>query len=467
MPLNKSELKRNASYAFTAQFLALLLSVIMSLIVPKLIGVEAFSYWQLFIFYTQYGGFLHLGLNDGVYLRSGGKEYGSLNYRQLGSEYKYAITIQTGLCAIICLWAFFFCDKDRYTIILLSCICTIINNTVTYFGYILQAVNNTKAYSISQIFEKIVFIAILGLLFICKSEDWLYYIGFYIFARIIAMVYCIYEAKEVLLSKLLRWKNIVSDLCENVKVGLTLTFSNVASMLILGIGRFFTDASFGIVEFGKLSFAIMLTNFFLVFMLQISLVLFPALRRLNKDELPGIFAKINIALTILAPLLLLMYPLIYLFISYWLPGYKQSLVYLIFLLPLTCYDGKMQLLFNTFLKVSHKERIMFYINMTSFLLSLVMAWVAVYVIHSITFVALGMLVAIIVRSVIAEIYLSKLYNIKSYANALMFAFLCVGFVLSFNYFNIWIALTIYFVQYIMCCYLNRKSVAMLKHRIIK
>lgn len=467
MPLNRSELKKNTAYAFTAQFLALVLSVIMSLIVPKLIGIKAFSYWQLFIFYTQYGGFLHLGLNDGVYLRIGGREYASLDYDKLGSEYKYAISVQTVLCLVICILAFFFCGKDRYIIILLSCVCTIINNTITYFGYILQAVNNIKAYSISQILEKIAFIFILCLLFIFRSEHYVYYVGFYIATRVVAMAYCMYESKEIVMSKLLKWKNVINDLFENVKVGLTLTFSNVASMLILGFGRFFTDASFGIVEFGKLSFAIMLTNFFLVFMMQISLVLFPALRRLQENELSKVFSKINSLLTFIAPMALISFPIISLFISYWVPSYKKSLDYLVFLLPLVCYDGKMQLLFNTFLKVSRKEKLMLLINIISCIASLVITCIAVHVFHSIEMIALGMLIAVVIRSIMAEYYLGNLYGVNPSKSICLFAALCLSFIIAFYFFNLWTAWTIYTTLCILSCFFNRKSIANLKHSLIK
>lgn len=458
MPLKARELKRNTGYAFAAQLLALGLSVIMSLIVPKLMGVKPFSYWQLFIFYTQYGGFLHLGLNDGVYLRTGGKNYNELDYSLLGSEYKYGIIFQTLICVLICVCSYFFCGSERYLIIVLSCICTLISNSISYFGYILQAVNNTKAFSLSQIYEKAVFIAILLALCFAGKEDYLNIICFYIIARLIALVYCIYKAKEVFFSRILQWIKIKTDLFENVKVGLTLTLSNVASMLILGIGRFMTDANFGIVEFGKLSFAIMITNFFLVFMSQVSLVLFPALRQLNTKELPNLFSKMNATITILSPVLLLCYPLVYIFLTFWLPAYKESLVYLIFLLPLTCYDGKMQMLFNTFLKVSRKELQMLYINAISCILSILLSAIAIYAFHSIVLVALGMLIALMVRSFIAEIYLSRLYNVGHDNNILSFALLCISFVVLFYYCNIWIATLCYLTVFLFYSFKHRKVI---------
>lgn len=66
---NKKKIVSNVMYALMAQGISLILSVLMALIVPKIMGIEEFSYWQLFLFYSGYSGFFHFGLNDGIYLR--------------------------------------------------------------------------------------------------------------------------------------------------------------------------------------------------------------------------------------------------------------------------------------------------------------------------------------------------------------------------------------------------------------
>ncbi|WP_249630235.1 hypothetical protein [Streptococcus uberis] len=71
--MNKS-FKKNLLAAFSAQGVSLLISILMSLFVPKILGITEFSYWQLFIFYIGYAGFFHFGYNDGLYLKLGGKD---------------------------------------------------------------------------------------------------------------------------------------------------------------------------------------------------------------------------------------------------------------------------------------------------------------------------------------------------------------------------------------------------------
>ena len=69
---------KNLVYSISANLLSLFVSIILVLILPNLLGETAFGYLQLYLFYTTYVGFFHLGWIDGIYLRIGGKEYGQL-----------------------------------------------------------------------------------------------------------------------------------------------------------------------------------------------------------------------------------------------------------------------------------------------------------------------------------------------------------------------------------------------------
>ena len=85
--MNYSSIARNTMIAFAAQFISLSVSVVMSLLVPKIVGVADYGYWQLFMFYTTYSGFFHLGLNDGVYLINGGLSRDEIDKSSIKSQY--------------------------------------------------------------------------------------------------------------------------------------------------------------------------------------------------------------------------------------------------------------------------------------------------------------------------------------------------------------------------------------------
>lgn len=84
----KGDLVKNLKLAILAQSINVIFSFVVSLILPKILGVEQYSYWQLFVFYITYAGLLHLGLSDGIYLRYGGEHIENLNSSLIGTQMK-------------------------------------------------------------------------------------------------------------------------------------------------------------------------------------------------------------------------------------------------------------------------------------------------------------------------------------------------------------------------------------------
>lgn len=69
---DKNTVVNNLMYSIVANLLSMFVSAILLLVLPNLLGETEYGYWQLYLFYTSYVGFFHLGLVDGIYLRIGG-----------------------------------------------------------------------------------------------------------------------------------------------------------------------------------------------------------------------------------------------------------------------------------------------------------------------------------------------------------------------------------------------------------
>lgn len=112
---------KNFSYSLSSNLISLIITTIVILIVPKLIGVKDYGYWQLYLFYTSYVGFLHFGWNDGIYLRYGGKEYKQLNQDLFFSQFWMFVIFQMLVASIIISLSIFFnIDSNRLFIILMT-----------------------------------------------------------------------------------------------------------------------------------------------------------------------------------------------------------------------------------------------------------------------------------------------------------------------------------------------------------
>lgn len=415
MNFTRKKFVNSVIYALVSQGISLLLSVLMSIILPKVLGTYDYSYFQLFIFYSSYSGLTLLGLNDGIYLKNGGKEWDELDKSSIGNQWRIAFIFQIIIISVALILLItnnlFSYDSNRLFVIVATLIYLLIFNTWGFFGYVFQAVNQTEHYSKSIIIDRGCFIIFLLFLIIFHNFNFKVYIILYVLSKLVSTVYILYYGRELLKVKICHLKNILVDLFDNIKIGINLTIANVASMLILGSGRMVIDNYWGVATFGKVSFSLSLSNFFLQFISQISIVLFPALRKYESSKLKNIFELINDVFFFILPLIYLSYPIIYKILLIWLPQYKDSLFYLSVLLPICLFDCKMSILYNTYFKVLRYEKVLLFVNILSVITSILLQALLLSLSYDITYFLFAMTGAIIFRSIISSIILSRKLNI--------------------------------------------------------
>lgn len=407
--LDKRQLFKNLLAAFAAQGAAVGASLLTTLLLPKVLGVSEYGYWQLFIFYCSYAGLFHFGISEGVYLLNGGKLREELDLASLKSQLVISVVLQ--LCfifGVLILVNNTVTDSNRFIIFISTAIYIILNNTSYYLGYIFQSINDTKKFSISIMIDRCVFIVPLIISMIFNVTDFRIYIILYIISKLCSLGYCMWEGSYVLSAKCLSIRSAVSDSLGSIRVGIKLMLANLMGSLIVGSSRVVIDYAWGIETFGKLSLSLSMVNFFLQFIAQFSMVLFPALKRVDSNNLIPYFNMINNSLSLILPIIYFLYLPLYLFIYQWLPEYADSLRYLAILLPLCVFDGKMNVCFSTFLKVLRKEKFLFIINAVSLLLSISLSLTCGFVLHSPVLVVVSASISVVVRSIISELYVSRL-----------------------------------------------------------
>lgn len=410
--MNFRALFKNASVAFLAQGVAFIVSVVTTLLVPKILGVEQYGYWQLFIFYQSYVGFFHLGLNDGVYLVCGGQTRNEIDKKLCNSQMIVGTGIQT-LFAVIVMAAVCFADlgNERTFILICTAAFLVVKNLADYIGYLFQAMNETIQFSKTAMLERLVFLVLLIVLIVLGVDSFEYYVSAYLIAGLIRLAYCLFHARDFLISGFIGAKSASVEVIKSVAIGIKLMLANIASMLILGFARFFIDLVWGIETFGKLSLSLSMVNFFLAFVSQFAMVLFPALRQGNPDVQKKFFVVARETLSLLFPFVYILYFPLKWILSWWLPAYADSLVFIAFLLPICVFDSKMNICCTTMFKVRREERLLLKINLAIALLSCSLTLVGVYVFGSVYYVIFGVVVSIAVRSLVAERILAKALDV--------------------------------------------------------
>jgi O-antigen/teichoic acid export membrane protein len=228
--------------------------------------------------------------------------------------------------------------------------------------------------------------------------------------------------------------------------------------LIVGIGRLFIDSHWGIEAFGQVSFALLLTKLFLVFVNQISFVIFPILRRVEESERRAFYLKAHHLLTLILPLTLFAYLPLQVFIRMWLPAYEESLTFIGLLLPLCLFEGKMKMLSSTYFKLLRKEKSLLKINVLCACLSLILSLIGTYVFNRITIVVTFMTVALVIRSVLSEVYVSKQLNVSVYKQAFSEISLALVFVASTSFLATTQGMIVFLMAYVVYVILSKRVI---------
>ncbi|MED1863949.1 oligosaccharide flippase family protein [Fictibacillus nanhaiensis] len=450
---------KNFSYTLSSNLIAITISTIVILVVPKFIGVEKYGYWQLYLFYSAYVGFLHFGWNDGVYLRYGGKEYKELNKDLFFSQFWMLVIFQALMSILILVVATNLgIEANKLFIVKMTALCMIFVNIRLMLIYILQITNRIKEYAYITLMEKVLYCFIIILLLFVGVSDYKLLILADIVGKLVSLIYSVYCCRDIVFKRVSQFYFSIKETSENINVGLKLMFANIASMLIIGIVRFGIERTWDVTTFGKVSLALSVSNLMMLFINAIGIILFPILRRTDENKLSAIYITMRTLLMVfLLGLLGVYYPLKNI-LTFWLPQYTESFYYMAILFPICIYEGRMALLINTYLKTLRKEKLILTVNIVSMLLSCILTILFTIVFKNLHITIVTIVIILAFRCVLAEVYLSRILDFSYYKDLLYEKVLVLTFILIGLYVNSLIGITLYLSAYGLYLFINRKNI---------
>lgn len=400
----------NLAYAVVAQGIGLLSSILTSLVLPKFLGVEDYAYWQLFLLYSSYSGFALLGLNDGIYLRLGGKRYSEVDHGELKAQ-QCVVAVSQLLVAACCLAAVLSAGFEPYRVLVLA-LCVLfglLTNLTQCLRYVFQCTNLTRISSLADLFSKGLFVAFMVTILLLGIDSSLPFIVGYIACQAVAFLYVLACARRTLRAKA-SFGGVLRACAVDVRTGLKVMVAYYADSLIVGFTRMLTDWHLGLTAFGKLSLSFSLTNFVLGFIGQVSMVAFPVLKRLDAEGRREKYLAIRLLLHTALPCAYLLYVPAKLVLGLWLPAYGESLVYLALTMPLCVYSCKANLLFNTYLKMGRREGALCAVNVAAMALNAALALASVVGLASVELAACGIVASVALRDLAFELIMSRRFG---------------------------------------------------------
>lgn len=450
---------KNVSYSFSANLISLLISIFMVMVVPKLLSVNDYGLWQLFLFYYSYLGFLHFGWEDGIYLRYAGKRFNELNCQTFAGQFYSIIVLQIILAVVVSiLGQSFIVDPNKGMALICAIWLAPFVNFNSLCNFIMQITNRIKEYASLLVTERIIFF--LGVVFFLVFLGWNQFRYMYTaqaFAVASMAVAGTYLCRRLLVPHFDSLEAIRREAYENINVGSKLMLANIASMLIIGIVRYGISLGWDVATFGKVSLTLGVSNFLMVFINSVSVVFFPIVKRMDEGKRPEIYCVIRNALTfLLFAGLIGYYPIRYI-LSLWLPKYADSLKYMAVLFPVCVFESKVTLLINTYLKSMRKEILMLKINAVSVAFSLVVTAFTVGIWHNLNAAVFSIVLVYAFRCVVAEYRVTQLLGINLLKDIIADLLMCSVFIVSGWEFDSFFCMMVYGAAYAVFILIHRRS----------
>lgn len=336
---------KDFSYSVLANGVNTLISLVLVLFVPKVLGVKEYSYWQLYLFYASYVGFFHFGWADGVYLRFGGKKYEELDKAYFHTQFWLLSIMEIVIAVLVSVFAVLFVSDGNKEITLIATgVCCVAQLPRTFLQYVLQSTDRIANYAKNFLLEKIVYATLVVGLLLLGVRDFRILICADLIARTVTLILLVIECKDIVKGTAIQWGAGIQGAWQNINAGSKLMFASIASMLLTGIVRFAIEDRWSVEVFGKVSLTITASNLLMVFINAVSIVIYPILKNLSEEKYTEVYKKLRNMLMIPVLGLLLIYYPAKVILSWWLPQYAESLRYMALLFPMCVFESKMSML---------------------------------------------------------------------------------------------------------------------------
>lgn len=449
------QIGKNIILSVSAQVVSLIVNIIINLFIPRYISEWQYAHWQMYVLYVGYVGVLHFGLLDGIILRYSGYDFEELNKKVLCSQFEVLLVVTT-FCSFVLLAISNLVLNGSYSLVFtFVSIGVITKNIVTYSSFLFQISNRINKYAQMVILQKSVLGVMVFGLILFKVDDFCIYCIADLLSDLLVFLLCAKDNRGLFFHKSFDLRATIRETINNVSSGFLLLVANWSSMLVVGIAKTIVQFCWGLYTFSKVSFAFSITNLFLTLVTAVSVVLFPSIKRLDEEQLPKLYLQIRKGMSVfLFAVMLLYYPGCWILIR-WLPKYQESLTYLGVLLPIIVFSSKVGLLTNNYLKAYRNEAAMLWINVVTVVITTVLCGLAAVILDSMEALLVGVVIAVMIRSVVSEMVISKEIKYRFTTEYIMEAAMSAIFIACAQISTAWVGMVTYFAAFVAYLLVNK------------
>lgn len=359
---------RNIKYSFLSQLVILIVGVLKTLIVPSILTVPTYAYWQMYLFYISYIGFFYLGFNDGILLKYGKYDYEKLPFEKLRSSMVFYVFMLCLFSVGVFLFALTIQDAQKAFVMIVIALSIVMMGLNGVMVYVFLITNQIRRHSFFSAVDAVSILVGAILLLLLKQDQYQILVVFVFFIKLISVIAMCVMCKDLFVGRRASLTEGFLEFVDNIRVGSMLMIAQVMSMLITGIGRLIIEYTQAVEQYAYYSFGMTIINVIMVAVVAVSTVMYPTLGRIDQKLLPSYYKKLSAYITDFNVVSLLAYFPAYLLIGLLFPQYLAMLPYLSIFFVMLTWQAKTNIITNSYFRVLRMEGQMLLINVTGVVL---------------------------------------------------------------------------------------------------
>lgn len=419
-------LRRNFVIVIGFNILMLLVGVGLSLLLPKYLPKEQYGIYRLLTLYITYGGTIHLGFLDGVYLFFGGKNIFKLDQKDNSKIFSTFVVFQLVVGAVLLVAFNFILGASPNKIVYLLIISDLIlMNFIDFYHYISQLNEKFTLYSVMFILTKLVVLSLLIPLTRAGFTNGIVFIGINVLVNVFIIGFYYIRYIKVIKFRF-RFFNYVT-LKKITKIGFPIFIANLVASGIIGIDRFVVDAFFTDSAFAEYSFAVSLIGMFIIFISAVTRLVFPYLKLMKPDNILEIKYILGVVILILFAFALSGYYPMVIVVNWFLPEYTNSLQIVFILLPLLIFKAELDISITNVYKAKMLRRKYFQVSLASFIMSVIIFAVVLQFSKSLVAIAFASMLSYFLWYIISDLYLHIKLSKGGFDKYILLALILAGY----------------------------------------
>lgn len=360
-------------------------------VIPRLVSVENFAYWRIFLLYSGYVGFLHLGFTEGALLLWAGDPLSVIRH-QLRPSLKFIALQQVSFLAIGTLLCLAFLRPSFWVVAISVFTFAALQNITTVLLYALQAAREFGTVAVAVAIPTGGFLTLAVICHFAKLADYRMLIASYFLGWAFLLVF-LWTRLQPLIGTFSVTTGVIAR--QFITAGWPIMLSSLAYCIVQSADRLVLSATVSLYGFAQYSLAASVMALPIAAITAISRVFFPHLAAIDSQHHQRAYNRAAVLAFLCWSASVPYYFVLERVVRYLLPKYIEGLPYAGILLCGSVFLGSIQILQLSLSNIYRRQQRFLVWACGAVLTSLLLALFAVTEFHSLKAVATSQVVSVL------------------------------------------------------------------------